>query len=422
MGQSKRKVVPVASRHLVCLNCKSWVDFKSSGCGKTWAETRGESFAFTCKGCTEVTVLVKEVEGLKQMVEDMMMGKVTRMRFEDKGEETESRVTKIGANQEREEAADNFRTEETITGVEDEGEIRTEERKEIWSGATLMATHAYTRNPESPIGKEIDLQQWDTLVFKGEHAENEHWRLVEDRYGQVGYAPAAFLVVILNTTAEEEESDATKKGQENSTEDNQINGGRIGQEGERRKSYSAAVIDGIKRNATIYVGDSIIRKTDSRLSKGEDVVVCLPGARIEHVTERVEKIVGRGNGGTILVHVGTNNTDKEGTTAIVEKYRKLLKKTKQARLGQIILSGILPVCGNRIQGYRNSKRMAVNGMVERLCKEEDVGYVDMWDSFVGNEELYFRDGLHLSGKGAAVLAEGLSGAVASGLGKVRYLN
>ena len=53
---------------------------------------------------------------------------------------------------------------------------------------------------------------------------------------------------------------------------------------------------------------------------------------------------------------------------------------------------------------------------------EEVGYVDMWDSFVGNEELYFRDGLHLSGKGAAVLAEGLSGAVASGLGKVRYLN
>ena len=79
------------------------------------------------------------------------------------------------------------------------------------------------------------------------------------------------------------------------------------------------------------------------------------------------------------------------------------------------------MCGNRIQGYRNSKRMAVNGMVERLCKEEDVGYVDMWDSFVGNEELYFRDGLHLSGKGAAVLAEGLSGAVASGLGKVRYV-
>ena len=232
--------------------------------------------------------------------------------------------------QAREDAAGNFRTEEMITG--DEGEIRTEERKEICSGATLMATHAYTRNPESPIGKEIDLQQWETLVFKGLHAENEHWRLVEERHGEVGYAPAAFLVVILDTTAGEEENDATKKGQVNSTEEN-----RIGQEGERRKSYSAAVIHGKKRKDTIYVGDSIMRKTDPRLSKGEDVVVCLPGARIEHVTESVEKIMGRGNGGTILVHVGTNNAEKKGTTAIVEKYRDLLKKTKQATVGQIII-------------------------------------------------------------------------------------
>ena len=100
--------------------------------------------------------------------------------------------------------------------------------------------------------------------------------------------------------------------------------------------------------------------------------MCLPEARIELATERVDNIMGRVNGGTILAHVGTNNTDKEGTTPRVENYRKLLKKTKQVRLGHIILSGILPVCGNRIQGYRNSKRMAVNGMVERLCKEDDV--------------------------------------------------
>ena len=454
MGQTKKKVV--ARRHLVCGNCASWIHLETSGCEKKWADTRAEGFVFTCKGCTDVAVLVKEVSGLKQMMEDMKET-VVGLHLEDKGAQTGSRVTTTGVSQDREETAGNSRTEDTDTGIEDkgegraedrteicagmmtgvsqdreetdgnrisedtgiedEGEGRTEERTEICAGTRLMATHAYTKNQESPIGKEIDLQQWDTLIFKRGHTENENWSLVQDRTGQVGYVPAGFLVVILDTTTEEQESDTTKKGQENSTEEN-----RIGQEGERRKSYSAAVIDGRKRNTTIYVGDSIIRKTDTRLSKGEDVVVCLPGARIEHVTERVEKIVGRGNGGTILVHVGTNNTDKEGTTAIVEKYRKLLKKTKQARLGQIILSGILPVCGNRIQGYRNSKRLAVNGMVERLCKEEEVGYVDMWDSFVGNEELYFRDGLHLSGKGAAVLAEGLSGAVASGLGKVRYLN
>ena len=74
-----------------------------------------------------------------------------------------------------------------------------------------------------------------------------------------------------------------------------------------------------------------------------------------------------------------------------------------------------------IQGYINLKTLAVNGMVERLCKEEDVGYVDLWDSFVGIDEIYVRDGLHLSGGGCR-FCEGLSEAVASGFGKVRYLN
>ena len=75
----------------------------------------------------------------------------------------------------------------------------------------------------------------------------------------------------------------------------------------------------------------MVRKTDSTLNKDEDIVVCLPGARIEHVTERIQRIMGRGNGGTLLVHIGTNNAGKEGTTAIVKKYRNLLMKTKEAR-------------------------------------------------------------------------------------------
>ena len=276
--------------------------------------------------------------------------------------------------------------------------------KRIRPGAQMLATHDYKKNPESPVGNELDVNEGDTLVYLMTNEDNEHWWLAEDGKGQVGYVPAAYL------KERRVYQDRTKIG------------GEIRQDGERRKTYSAAVIEEFKRNSAIYVGDSIVRKTDSRLNKGEDVVVCLPGARIEHVTERVEKIMGRGKGGTILVHIGTNNADKEGTTAIVDKYRKLLKKTKEARVEQIILSGILPVFGNRIDGYRNSKRMAINGMVKRLCKEEDVGYVDLWDSVVGKEGMYARDGLHLSGKGTAVFAEGLSGAVASGLGKVRYLN
>ena len=46
---------------------------------------------------------------------------------------------------------------------------------------------------------------------------------------------------------------------------------------------------------------------------------------------------------------------------------------------------------------------------ERLCKEEDVVYVDLWDSFVGKEEMYARDGLHLSGKGLPPLPRDCQG-------------
>ncbi len=78
--------------------------------------------------------------------------------------------------------------------------------------------------------------------------------------------------------------------------------------------------------------------------------------------------------------------------------------------------------GTRSQGYKTSRRMAINGMVKQLCREEEVGFVDLWGSFLGKEEMYLRGGLHLSGKGSSVFAEGLSGAVVSCLCKIRYLN
>ena len=45
-------------------------------------------------------------------------------------------MTTTVVNQDREEAAGNSRTEDTDTGIEDEGEGRTEERTEICAGTT----------------------------------------------------------------------------------------------------------------------------------------------------------------------------------------------------------------------------------------------------------------------------------------------
>ena len=59
-----------------------------------------------------------------------------------------------------------------------------------------------------------------------------------------------------------------------------------------------------------------------------------------------------------------------------------------------------------------------NKLVEKLCREEEVGFVDLWGGFLGRADMYMKDGLHLSGKGAAVFADGLRAAVDSGMGSI----
>ena len=65
----------------------------------------------------------------------------------------------------------------------------------------------------------------------------------------------------------------------------------------------------------------------------------------------------------------------EGTTATVRKYRQLVRTLKQTWVEQVILSGILPVIGRRDQRYRNCRGMTINMLVQKLCREEEVGFV-----------------------------------------------
>ena len=97
--------------------------------------------------------------------------------------------------------------------------------------------------------------------------------------------------------------------------------------------------------------------------------------------------MGGGTGGGVLVHVGMNNAE-EGTSAIVGKYRRSIKTLKEARVGQIVLLGILPIMGGRGEEHRNCRRMAINTQVQKVCMEEGVGFVDMWLNVVGRDDFF----------------------------------
>ena len=142
--------------------------------------------------------------------------------------------------------------------------------------------------------------------------------------------------------------------------------------------------------------------------------------KIEDIAEKAGQVMGGGTGVAVLVHVGMNNAEKEGTSAMM--YRRLIKTFIEARVGQIVLSGILPIMGGRGEEYRNCRRKAISTQVQKVCMEEGVGFVDMWLNFVGRDDFFMRDGLHLTGKGAAVLGCEFVRVVDEGTGTINYLN
>ena len=62
----------------------------------------------------------------------------------------------------------------------------------------------------------------------------------------------------------------------------------------------------------IYLGDSVVRKTDTRLNKDDDFIVRLPGTRIEHVTKRVKGAHIIFSGSLQCLETGANDTGIRG--------------------------------------------------------------------------------------------------------------
>ena len=86
---------------------------------------------------------------------------------------------------------------------------------------------------------------------------------------------------------------------------------------QQERSFADVVPQGKMRKARVFIGDSVIRKVDKTVNRRDDITVCLPGAKIEDVAEKAGHVMGGGTGSAVLLHVGKNNTEKEGTSAIV---------------------------------------------------------------------------------------------------------
>ncbi|KAI0213256.1 hypothetical protein LSAT2_001722 [Lamellibrachia satsuma] len=239
--------------------CSNWVDFIKSGCEKSWAEVQADSFSFECRGCARMKELEVELEELRLLVVAMVGREQGSCASSSGGGTVDDKVGKDtrGARESSPQPGRKLRGGKVI-GRRDTGRKQTERK-----GTGGKTTGVKERGVGETGGKEKGVGEMggkttgvkERGVGKTRAKEREVW-----------------------------ETGAKETGWKGS--------GQNVMEGIERKSYSAAVIEGVRKRATVFVGDSIVRKTDRVLNKGDDVVVCLPGVKIEAITESVENIVG----------------------------------------------------------------------------------------------------------------------------------
>ena len=183
--------------------------------------------------------MVGEVGDLRQMME-IMKRVFTRQGLEEERGVTGIQVARLEETEEKEKCErvmtpGNSSTEESRNGKETAGRSSSEDRgtvieiegehgtegeetdrqlldgKGIRPGTQMLATHSYRKNPDGPVGNELDLSEGGIFVYFMKLDDNEHWWLAENGKGQVGYVPAAYLMIIIDETLREEDSDTTRK-------------------------------------------------------------------------------------------------------------------------------------------------------------------------------------------------------------------
>lgn len=148
------------------------------------------------------------------------------------------------------------------------------------------------------------------------------------------------------------------------------------------------------KDTIVLVGDSLVRGVGEKLAYQSNMVstICRPGARIETVTEEIMKL-GDSEDRHLVIVVGTNNIQKEGSEEIIGKYKNMIKESKSRSNRKITLVGIPR--RTDIYSFQNSRRLGVNLRVKELCTDMGVEFLE----YEPEKSRLARDGLHLNNAG-----------------------
>ncbi len=153
---------------------------------------------------------------------------------------------------------------------------------------------------------------------------------------------------------------------------------------------------------SVFLGDSITSQ-----GKWEDefgaktCVLAVPGTTVEGCAQMAEAIP-QMSAKKVFVMVGVNNLGNWNYLKTIEKdYQRLIDALKDSDI-KLYIESILPVCAS--SKVDNAKVKEANQLIKKIAEENDCVYVDIYDSFLDENNEYMdsglsKDGIHLNDKG-----------------------
>jgi len=153
-------------------------------------------------------------------------------------------------------------------------------------------------------------------------------------------------------------------------------------------------------------GDSQVRNLYLSESSKRDVrVTSLPGRGNKEIRREVEKSSADMSGVAVIVASGNDLYTRRGSvgesTPIILDVMGAADDAAMKASKRVVV-GIIPRL--RWSDVAYSKNIGINKSLKHLCSEAGVSFVDPYDEFYDRPELFNRDGVHLNGKGRAMLA------------------
>ncbi|RMC20428.1 hypothetical protein DUI87_01280 [Hirundo rustica rustica] len=163
-----------------------------------------------------------------------------------------------------------------------------------------------------------------------------------------------------------------------------------------------------KKRRVIVVGDSLLRGTEGPICRPDPShreVCCLPGARVQNITERLPALIQPSDYYPLLIlQAGSDEIEKRSVKAIKRDFRALGQVIDRAG-AQVVFCSVPLVAEENDE--RNRRTHTINKWLKGWCHRQNFGFFDHGEIFTA-PALLEPNGIHLSVKGKRFLAHELA--------------